>query len=176
MIPAVEERCAVLEALEYFRDFAQKEMCGRCLPCMLGTDRIIWILDKITRGEGISQDMEFLRLISSRVNETARCKKGREAAQLLSDSLSSREREYWEHIEEKHCPKKSCKDLISYRVVAERCTRCGSCKSICPEEAILGDEYIPYLADNRPYIIMEKKCTKCGLCLSTCEADAIILV
>lgn len=49
MIPAVEEHCAVLEALEYFRDFAQKEMCGRCLPCMPGTDRVIWILDKITR-------------------------------------------------------------------------------------------------------------------------------
>jgi NAD-dependent dihydropyrimidine dehydrogenase PreA subunit len=53
---------------------------------------------------------------------------------------------------------------------------CGLCKEVCPQEAIVGEEYLPYLADNEPYYININKCDNCGLCLPVCEANAIELI
>ncbi len=48
----------------------------------------------------------------------------------------------------------------------ELCIDCGSCVSLCPEEALkLNNEWrLEY---------DEEKCTKCGLCLDSCPRFAI---
>ena len=71
---------------------------------------------------------------------------------------------------------RSCSSLVHYRVIPERCTMCGLCKEVCPQGAIVGEEYLPYLADNEPYYININKCDNCGLCLPVCEANAIELI
>lgn len=170
-----DERCELLKTLEFFLDFAQEEMCGKCLPCMLGTEQIIELFKKLTRGEGQEQDLDLLEVLSAEVQETARCGRGKKAAGVLADSLLKRE-EYEEHAREKRCPARSCSSLVHYRVIPEKCTMCGLCKEVCPQGAIYGEEYILYLADNEPYYIKASKCDNCGLCLPVCEAGAIELI
>lgn len=170
---ARDETCEVGKTLEFFSD-AEDKTCGRCLPCMVGPAQIIEILQKLTRGEGEGRDIYLLRLLSSKIEETVRCKGGKDAAGVLANSLLSGE--YEEHVEKKRCPKRSCPGLTTYRVIAEKCTMCGLCKEACPEEAVFGEEYIPYLADNAPYTIRAERCTKCGLCLPVCAEGAIELV
>ncbi len=172
---AVNNTCGVLKSLEFFSHFLQDKMCGKCLPCMFGTEQIIEILQKLTQGEGEEKDVHLLRLISSGLEETARCKHGKDAAGVLASSLLSGE-EYEGHWEKKRCSRRSCEKLISYRVIAEKCTMCGLCKEICPEGAVFGEEYVSYLADNEPYYINANKCSKCGRCLEVCPEGAIELV
>lgn len=170
---AGNETCEVIKTLKFFSDIEGKT-CGRCLPCMVGPAQVIGILQKLTRGEGEKEDINLLRLLSFGMEETVRCKGGKDAAEVLANSLLSGE--YDEHVEKKRCRKRSCPGLTTYTVIAEKCTMCGLCQEVCPEGAVFGEKYIPYLADNAPYTIRAEKCTKCGLCLPVCAAGAIELV
>jgi ferredoxin len=165
------EVCAVVKTLEFL---SKVKICDRCWSCMIGATQVSELLRKLTRGEGVPDDFRLLGLLSSGMKETARCKGCKEAAGVLADLLASEE--YAAHVESRRCPQRSCSGLTTYQVVAERCTMCGLCKQVCPEGAVSGEEYLPYLADNVPYTIRAEKCTKCGLCLPVCAESAIELV
>lgn len=49
--------------------------------------------------------------------------------------------------------------------IADECVGCGSCTSVCPQEAIVpnGDKYK----------ILPDKCIDCGSCVSVCPVEAI---
>jgi len=168
--------CSVLIVLEFLKGFAKDKMCGKCLPCMFGTVRMIDVLERITNGKGEEEDIVLLDEISSYIVDTARCKLGKDAATFVKDSLSSSKNEYEEHIKDKYCAQKSCEAIVSYQINSEKCTICGACKEVCPEDAIVGEKMVSYLSDNKPYYIKNKKCIKCGECLAVCEADAIEIV
>lgn len=36
----------------YFLEFVQDESCGKCVPCRIGTKKMLELLERITRGEG----------------------------------------------------------------------------------------------------------------------------
>ena len=50
-------------------------------------------------------------------------------------------------------------------VISDKCTKCGSCESVCPQEAISG-------GDDRN-VIDADKCVDCGLCAGECPVEAI---
>lgn len=170
-----EEACVVLETQESYLEFAEEVMCGRCLPCMRGTEQIIEIFARITRGESQEQDLDLLDALAAGIQETAMCRRGQNAAGVLADSLLRRD-EYEEHVLAKRCPARACSVLVHYWINPEKCTMCGLCKDVCRRGAIYGEEYIPYLADNKPYTIQASRCDNCGLCLPVCEVGAIELV
>ncbi|MEW6214752.1 MAG: NADH-ubiquinone oxidoreductase-F iron-sulfur binding region domain-containing protein, partial [Nitrospirota bacterium] len=51
MVVMDEDTCMV-DVARYFLDFTQRESCGQCIPCRLGTRQMFEILDDITRGDG----------------------------------------------------------------------------------------------------------------------------
>jgi len=54
---------------------------------------------------------------------------------------------------------------MAYKIDAEKCVACGSCKDGCPAEAI---------SEGSPaYAIDPAKCVDCGACAAQCPADAI---
>jgi ferredoxin len=128
---------------------------------------------KITAGTGEAGDLDLLFVISVRMEESSMCKRGREVARKLHESLEMFRQEYEEHIQEKRCQDMECDGLITYRVIPEKCNMCGVCKRICEFDAVVGDEYIPYFTDNMPYEIREKRCKNCGRCLDVCPKQAI---
>ena len=168
-------KCDVLKTLEFFSEFAREEMCGECFTCMIGTEQAVTLLNRLTQGAGEEGDLERLEMIAVGVQETARCRRGRKAAEALANSLLQRE-QYEAHLREKRCPAGSCPGLLHYRIIAERCTMCGRCKEVCPQEAVFGDPYVPYLADNKPYSIHIGRCNNCGACVAVCPANAIVLL
>jgi len=50
-------------------------------------------------------------------------------------------------------------------VISDKCTACGSCKEICPVEAISEGK--------TQYTIDAEKCIDCGNCTGECPVDAI---
>jgi len=164
-------KCEPTRALEALKAFANDEMCGRCLPCPLATRQAIAILERLISGRSEAEDLARLMRIPVRLADVARCPRGEETARALGESLQNSEK-YEEHIAGR-CATGMCRALARFRVVPERCTMCGRCQEVCPQGAIVGEPYVPYLGDNRPYVIRVKKCDGCGRCVDACPVDAI---
>ena len=59
MVVMDEDTCMV-DVARYFLEFVQKESCGKCVPCRLGTKQMLQILNDITEGKGKITDKDFL--------------------------------------------------------------------------------------------------------------------
>ena len=61
----------------------------------------------------------------------------------------------------------------------DRCTGCGICMDVCPEEAITSGQAGPLSKDGILYSeamqVDEKKCSYCGVCVIMCPFDALKL-
>jgi NAD-dependent dihydropyrimidine dehydrogenase PreA subunit len=163
--------CGPARIVQVLRDFAEAGMCGRCLPCPIGVAQALAILGRLRRGEGQPEDLARLSRVAASLVETARCRRGKEAAHILAESLRD-EDGYAVHLAGR-CPDGTCPDLRRFRVVAERCTMCDRCREACPRGAIRGDPFVSYRSDNRPYVIVERKCDGCGQCVAVCPVGAV---
>jgi carbon-monoxide dehydrogenase iron sulfur subunit len=48
------------------------------------------------------------------------------------------------------------------------CVQCGTCKKVCPEEAIFRNE------ETGAYTVIPEKCTNCGICAENCPQQVIV--
>ena len=168
MIVMDEDTCMVRVA-KYFTDFLQKESCGKCTPCREGLAQMLYILDRITDGEGQVGDVERLEGLAELMEGTALCALGKTAANPVISTIRYFRDEYDAHIKEKHCPAKECRGLFRYEIDADACKSCGICLQNCPAEAITGEKKVPYVID-------QEKCTLCGTCWEKCPFAAVLKV
>jgi NADH:ubiquinone oxidoreductase subunit F (NADH-binding)/(2Fe-2S) ferredoxin len=162
----MDEDTCVVDLAKYFLDFTQKESCGKCTPCRVGTRHMVEILTKITHGEGSPEDLLALRTLGDTIKKGALCGLGQTAPNPVLTTLRYFRNEYLEHIKEQRCRAVVCKDLIEYRVIKEKCTGCQSCVKVCPTGAISGPRSEPHNVD-------KTKCIKCRSCYVTCRFEAI---
>jgi NADH-quinone oxidoreductase subunit F len=160
MVVMDEDTCMV-DIARYFLEFTQKESCGECVPCRLGTKQMLNILEDITEGRGTPQDLDLLEEIAESVKMGSLCGLGQTAPNPVLTTLRYFRDEYEAHITEHRCPAKVCKALMHYHIDPEKCIGCGLCRKACPAEAITGEQ-------KKTHVIDQEKCIKCGLCFSTC--------
>lgn len=151
----------MVDVARFFLDFTQKESCGQCTICKLGTKQMLNILEDIVEGRGQRGDIEFLLDIGRTVSGGSLCGLGRTAANPVLTTIKYFRDEYEAHIMEKRCPALVCKALISYRINAERCTGCTACARACPADAISGER-------KQVHVVDQEKCIRCGVCLEKC--------
>lgn len=160
MVVMDEDTCMV-DIARYFLDFTQKESCGECVPCRLGTKQMLDILNNITEGKGKTGDIELLIELGEGIKAGSLCGLGRTAPNPVLTTIGYFRDEYKAHIEEKRCPAKTCKALISYRILLDKCEGCQICLKSCPVGAITGKR-------KEVHVIDQSKCTRCGICLESC--------
>jgi len=160
-----DSKCMVNIA-KFYLGFTVDESCGKCTPCRIGTKRMLEILDRITKGEGISEDIEKLERLSNTIKMTSICGLGQTAPNPVLSTLKYFKSEYIAHIEEKKCPAGECKDLASYKINQDKCKKCSLCARNCPVGAIVGDRENGFKIDM-------SKCIKCGTCATKCNFKAI---
>jgi NADH:ubiquinone oxidoreductase subunit F (NADH-binding)/(2Fe-2S) ferredoxin/Pyruvate/2-oxoacid:ferredoxin oxidoreductase delta subunit len=168
MIVMDEDTCMVNVA-HYFLNFLRDESCGKCTPCREGIAQMLYILDRISSGEGESGDIAKLESLAGLLSDTALCALGKTAANPVLSTVRYFREEYEQHIVEHRCPAKVCRSLFLYEIDPDVCTGCGICRKNCPEEAIAGERREPHLID-------QEKCTKCGTCFDKCPFTAIMKV
>ncbi|OPX99455.1 MAG: NADP-reducing hydrogenase subunit HndC [Syntrophorhabdus sp. PtaB.Bin047] len=162
----MDEDTCIVDLAKYFLDFTQKESCGKCVPCRVGTKHILEILQKITNGEGTPDDLLALRTLGDTIKKGALCGLGQTAPNPVLTTLRYFRNEYLEHIKDHRCRATVCKPLIEYRVIKEKCTGCQSCVRVCPTGAITGPRSEPHNLD-------ATKCIKCRSCYEVCRYEAI---
>lgn len=165
MIVLDEDDCMVSVA-KYFVQFTQEESCGKCVPCRVGTKRLLEMLEKITKGQGREGDLERLEVLSDGVKTTALCGLGQSAPNPVLSTIKYFREEYEAHIRDKKCPAKVCKDLLTYSIDAALCKACGVCKKECPAGAIAGEK-------KKPHVIDPAVCIRCGVCFDVCKFKSV---
>ncbi|UCG14805.1 MAG: SLBB domain-containing protein [Deltaproteobacteria bacterium] len=171
MVVMDEDSCMV-DVARYFIDFTQKESCGKCTFCRIGTRHLLNILDRITNGEGSEQDLELLGTLSEDIKLGSLCGLGETAPNPVLTSLRYFLDEYEAHIKENRCPAHKCRALTAFYIDLEKCARgCEVCVGCCPVEAI-------FTTRGRKKAIDQKLCVKCGECAVVCppEYDAVLKV
>jgi NADH:ubiquinone oxidoreductase subunit F (NADH-binding)/Pyruvate/2-oxoacid:ferredoxin oxidoreductase delta subunit/(2Fe-2S) ferredoxin len=166
MVVLDETNCMVNTA-KFFLEFTQAESCGKCIPCRIGTKRLLEILARITSGKGKEGDIELLEELSQDVKATSLCGLGMTAPNPILSTIKYFRHEYEAHIRDKKCPAAVCKDLITFSVLEEICTGCGACKRVCPADAIRGIRKMAHRID-------PDLCVKCGTCFDVCKFKAIL--
>ena len=109
---AMDEDTCMVDTARFFMDFIQDESCGKCVACRLGTKRMLEILERITRGEGMDGDIELLEELGETIKQTAMCGLGQTAPNPVLSTIKYFREEYVEHIKNKHCRAGVCSDLF----------------------------------------------------------------
>jgi NADH-quinone oxidoreductase subunit F len=164
----MDESTCMVDVAKFFLNFTQDESCGKCTFCRIGTKRMLEILERITQGKGEESDITKLEELAYQIKDNSLCGLGQTAPNPVLTTLKYFRDEYTAHIIEKKCPAKVCKNLITYTIVADKCTGCTVCAKKCPVNCISGDRKQPHLID-------QTLCIKCGECYSRCKFDAITL-
>ena len=111
MVVMDQDTCMV-DIARYFLDFTQRESCGQCIPCRVGTKQMYDILDNITRGRGKPEDIETLLDLAHSIKESSLCALGQSAPNPVLSTIRYFRDEYEAHIFEGHCPAGVCQYCI----------------------------------------------------------------
>ena len=167
-----EDNCMV-DVAKFYLEFICDESCGKCTPCRIGTKRMLEILTRITEGKGTMKDLDELEELSQTIKANSLCALGQTASNPVNSTLAHFRDEYLAHIVDKKCPAHVCKNLMSYKIDADKCIGCGMCAKGCPASCITRTDYVAEGHKLASMAIDADKCVKCGACISTCKFNAI---
>ena len=162
----MDEDTCMVDISKFFLEFTVDESCGKCTPCRVGTKRLLELLNKITQGQGTMEDLDRIEELASFIKSNSLCGLGQTAPNPVLSTLRYFRDEYVEHIQNKRCPAKVCRALLTYQIDPAKCKGCTACVKACPADAIIGSVKNPHKID-------VQKCIKCGSCIDKCRFDAI---
>jgi NADH-quinone oxidoreductase subunit F len=133
----MDEDTCMVDTARYFMDFIQDESCGKCVPCRIGTKRLLEILTRITTGGGEDGDIELMQELCFYIQQTAMCGLGQSAPNPVLSTITYFREEYEEHIRDKHCRAGVCSSLFT-----------SPCQNACPVSVNIPG-YLALLAEGR---------------------------
>jgi len=117
----MDEDTCMVDVARFFLEFVQEESCGKCVPCRVGTKRMLEILERICEGHGEPGDIDKLIILGKQIQETSLCGLGQSAPNPVLSTIRFFRHEYEAHIKEKRCEAGICHGLVR-----------SPCQSACP--------------------------------------------
>jgi NADH-quinone oxidoreductase subunit F len=160
----LDDTSCMVDIARYFLEFVQDESCGKCVPCRVGTKRMLEILTRICEGEGVEGDIEKLIELGNQIKQTALCGLGQTAPNPVLSTIRHFREEYEAHIRDKHCEAGVCPGLVR-----------APCQSACPAHvdipgfvSLVGEgRYAEALKLHRERNPLASICAR--VCFHTCE-------
>jgi NADH-quinone oxidoreductase subunit F len=117
----MDEDACMVDVARFFMDFCQDESCGKCVPCRVGTKKMLDILTAICEGRGKEGDIELLEELAAIIKDSALCGLGQTAPNPVLSTIRYFRHEYEAHIRDKRCPASVCSALFK-----------SPCQNTCP--------------------------------------------
>ena len=133
----MDEDSCMVDVARFFLEFVQEESCGKCVPCRVGTKRMLEILNRICEGHGEEADVERLIDLGEMIKDTSLCGLGQTAPNPVLSTIRHFGHEYVEHIRDKHCRAGVCPALVY-----------APCSSACPANVDIPG-YVSLVAEKR---------------------------
>ena len=164
----LDDSSCMVDIAKFFLDFTQKESCGKCTFCRIGTKRMLETLERICNGDGSLDDLEAMVDLGEKIKANSLCGLGQTAPNPVLTTSNYFRDEYVAHLVDKACPAKACKPLLRYEIEPETCKDCKLCVKGCPTNAITQ-------GDGAYQVIDPETCVQCGRCHQVCPFGAITI-
>ena len=160
----MDDDTCMVDVARFFLEFVQEESCGKCVPCRVGTKRMLEILERVCSGKGEEGDIERLIALGEEIKDTALCGLGQTAPNPVLSTIRYFRHEYEAHIRQKHCEAGICPELVR-----------APCQSGCPAHvdvpgfvSLVGEKrYAEALKLHRERNPFAAVCAR--VCFHTCE-------
>lgn len=93
-----------LNSTKFFRN----ESCGKCVPCRVGSQKLVDILTAWTRGQGNASDAALIEELSQALALTSICGLGQVVPAPIASVLKHFPEEVTAHYKQGHCPASVC--------------------------------------------------------------------
>ncbi len=103
-----DEDTCVVDLAKVLLNFFNRESCGKCTPCRVGTQRAYQILTNLSEGTGRLSDIADLEMLADNLVQLSNCGLGQTAAVPIRDILRHFRAEVEAHIRLKVCPTGVC--------------------------------------------------------------------
>jgi NADH-quinone oxidoreductase subunit F len=110
MVVLDEDNCMV-DVARYFVEFTHSESCGKCVPCRVGLNKALSILNAITNGDGTADHLPLLDELGRMVRECSLCGLGQSAPNPVLTTIRHFREEYEDHIVAHRCRAGVCQEL-----------------------------------------------------------------
>ena len=110
MVVMDEDNCMV-DVARYFIEFTHSESCGKCIPCRVGLNKSLRILNRVTEGAGTMHHLELLDELSRYIRECSLCGLGQTAPNPVLTTLRHFRNEFEDHIVAHRCAAGVCEEL-----------------------------------------------------------------
>ncbi|MBN1368312.1 MAG: FAD-dependent oxidoreductase [Dehalococcoidales bacterium] len=164
MVVMDEDTCMV-DIARFFMEFIQRESCGKCVLCRLGTKQMLTILENICNGKAQMSDIDLLNDLCQQVKAGSLCGLGQTAPNPVLTTLRYFRKEYEDHVKKHHCVAAVCRGIVS-----------APCSHTCPANIDV-PRYVRFIAAGKPdealAVIREKIPfpSVCGMvCFHPCES------
>jgi NADH-quinone oxidoreductase subunit F len=120
MVVMDEDNCMV-DVARYFVEFTNSESCGKCIPCRVGLNKCLRMLNLVTEGAGRMDHLERLDELSRYIRDCSLCGLGQTAPNPVLTTMRHFRQEFEDHI-------------VSHRCIAGVCTELAlsPCENSCP--------------------------------------------
>ena len=107
IVVCAEGTCMLDMALNAVR-FFKNESCGKCVPCRVGTAKMVEILHGIAHGRGRADDLALIAELSDAMALTSICGLGQIAPAPIRSVITHFREEIEDHVLRAHCPSGVC--------------------------------------------------------------------
>ncbi len=148
MVVMDEDNCMV-DVARYFIEFTHSESCGKCVPCRVGLDQSLRILNAFANGKATEEDLNSLDELSRMIRDTSLCGLGQTAPNPVLTTMRHFRHEFEDHLRAHRCRAGVCENLAL-----------SPCENSCPlhmniprflqlyKEGRLEDAFVSVVMDN----------------------------